>query len=78
MRVANERNSLLVLPAQVGNVAHCDWDEHPASGNAYCERKRRAEKEASISCDDAAGHCCDKDIYHSRKKLLACFRGRSQ
>jgi hypothetical protein len=59
VRVADEGYSLLVLPAQVGNVLHCDGDEHPTCRDSHGEGEGRSEEDAAVSGDDAAGHCRD-------------------
>ena len=77
MRVADQGDLLLVLPAQIGNVAHRHRDEKPASCDADCQREHGPEEETSIAADDAACHRPDEDVYGSGKQLLASLgRGR--
>lgn len=73
MGISDSRESLLVLPRQVGNVAHGDGQYGPAGTNTESERDGRAEENVSVSGDDASGHGGDKDVDSTRHELLAAL-----
>lgn len=75
MCVADQRNFLLKLPAQIGDIAHRMGDEHPARDNTHGQREGGAQEDASISGDDTARHGRDEYVYYPGKELFTCLAG---
>lgn len=73
VRLGNDGEPLLVLPGEVGDVAHGDGQHGPAGTDAQGEGEGSAEDDAAVAGDDAAGHGGDEDVDGTGHELLAAL-----
>lgn len=77
VRVGDGRESLLVLPQQVRDVAHGDGDNEPAGADAQRHGERGAQENVAVPSHDAARHGSHEHVDEAGHELLAALaRGR--
>lgn len=74
MLLGNGGNLLLVLPYQVGDVAHRDRQEGPGGHGTERERRQRAKEDSTVAAYDGAGHSRDNYIGSAGEEMLARLR----
>lgn len=74
MRLAHNRNLLLIFPDQIRRVAHRDWDQEPARSHAHGQRRSRSQKYASVSRNYRTCESRDEDVYRAGQELLSGLR----
>lgn len=79
VRVGHNGEPLLVLPGEVGDVAHGDGQDGPGGADADGEREGGAEEDVAVAGDNATGHRGDEDVDGTGHELLAAGpRGRER
>lgn len=78
MLLRKGRDLLLVLPDEVGDVAHGDGEQRPSGDGAKGQRGGRAQDDAAVPGDNGAGHGGDDNVGAAGEETLAGLRGGSQ
>lgn len=76
--LSNSGNLLLVLPHQVGDVAHRHRQEGPGGHGTERERRGSAQEDTTVAGHDRTGHGRDDDIGAAGEETLARLRRRGQ
>lgn len=69
----HDRYLLLILPHQVGDIAHRHRKQGPSGDGTKGQRRERAEEDATVPGDDGAGHGGDDDVDAAGEEALAGF-----
>lgn len=73
MLLRHDRHLLLILPYQIGDIAHRHGQQGPSSHGTKGQRRERAEEDAAVPGDDGASHGSDDDVDAAGEEALAGF-----
>ena len=79
MGVSKRRESLLIRPSKIANIAHSDRKDSLSGGKAYNGGDGGAQHDVAVAGDDAASHSGDQDVDTIGQQpftRLACWRQR--